>query len=161
MPTAPPLAPLDRHLRGAGLNVLLVIASGVLTAFIFPPYEAWWLGWLTLIPLLIALRRTEAVRASGWLMLLFGLVFFSLTLGWLRSIFGVGAIGIAVLATVLVSGLDPGAAFSLATPRTTRTPYVAWTHRLVSLCLGISRIWCLWLLGSALRRRRPPRPPAR
>ena len=97
---APASSRLDRFLRGAGLNILLVTASGLLASFAFPPYEAWWLAWVSLAPLFIALRRTAAVRASGWLMLCFGMVFFAATLTWLASIFGIGVVGIYVMASL-------------------------------------------------------------
>lgn len=134
--TAQPLAPtkVDRFLRGAGLNVLLVVASGVFASFLFPPREVWWFGWVYLLPLLIALRRTTTVRAAGWLMVLFGLAFFTSTLSWLNAIFGISVVGIFVLASlpwvlfglayrVLVastarwhSSLLAGAAVALLTP---------------------------------------------
>lgn len=91
---------LTRFLSGAGLNVLLVTVSGVLASFAFPPHEVWWLVWVSLLPLLIALRRTVAVRAAGWLMLWFGIVYLATSLTWLASIFSVGVIGVYTLATL-------------------------------------------------------------
>lgn len=90
----------DQFLRGAGFNILLVVAAGILASFMFPPREVWWFAWLYLVPLLVALRRTAAVRAAGWLMLLFGIVFFWCTLSWLRTIFGVSVVGICVLTSL-------------------------------------------------------------
>ena len=84
-------------LRGAGLNIVLVFLSGLLASCIFLPHAIWWLAWVALVPLLIALRRTTAVRAAGWLMLLFGLVFFAGALPWLRTIFAGSVIGIYTL----------------------------------------------------------------
>ncbi len=89
-----------RFFGGAGLNILLVAISGVLASLIFPPLEAWWLVWVCLLPLLIALRRTTTVRAAGWLMLLFGIIFFAGSLSWLASIFHGSVVGIYVLATL-------------------------------------------------------------
>ena len=89
-----------RFSRGAAINASLAAASGVLASLAFPPYELWPFAWIALVPLCIALRRTHAVRASGWLALLFGIVFFSLTLRWLSAIFGTGLIGVSLLASL-------------------------------------------------------------
>ena len=75
-------------------NVCLVVASAVLTSLAFPPYELWPLAWIGMVPLLVALRRTSVVRASGWLALIFGSVFLFCTLRWMTSIFGAGVIGL-------------------------------------------------------------------
>jgi len=90
-------SPIVTFFRGAGVNILLVIISGILASLLFPPHECWPLAWVALIPLLIALRRTQAIRAAAWLMLLFGIVFVSCTFTWLTAIFSLGIIGISVL----------------------------------------------------------------
>ncbi len=105
-----------RFLCGAGLNVLLVVLSGVCMALIFPPVEAWWLAWVSLVPLLIALRRTVTIRAAGWLMLFFGIVYFACALSWLGEIFRGGVIGIYVLMTL--PWIFFGLAYRLAAART-------------------------------------------
>ncbi|HEY3378872.1 MAG TPA: nitrilase-related carbon-nitrogen hydrolase [Armatimonadota bacterium] len=91
---------VDAFVRGAGLNILLTIMAGMLASFMLPPREVWWFAWLDLLPLLFALRRTATVRAAGWLMLLFGIVFFFGTLSWMRAIFGSSVIGVYVLAAL-------------------------------------------------------------
>ena len=82
---------------GVGGNIALVVLAGLLGALLFPPYEIWWAGWVLLIPLFIALRRTRRCAAAGWLMLLFGLVFFAGALPWIRQIFGACALGVYLL----------------------------------------------------------------
>jgi apolipoprotein N-acyltransferase len=84
-------------LRGAGVNLLLVIAAGLLGSLAFPPYHLWWLAPLAPAPLLLALRRTREVRAAGWLALLYGLVFFGATLFWITAIFREAAVGVFIL----------------------------------------------------------------
>lgn len=84
----------------APVNALLVIISALLASLAFPPYELWPVAWICFIPLLAALRRTESIRASGWLALLFGVVFLSVTLRWLSAIFGTGMVGVALLGSL-------------------------------------------------------------
>ncbi|HEY3416375.1 MAG TPA: nitrilase-related carbon-nitrogen hydrolase, partial [Armatimonadota bacterium] len=76
------------------------VLSGLLTSLVFLPKEFWWLSPICLAPLLIALGRTKAVRASGWLGLLFGLVLCSGSLYWMYAIFTTGVIGIYILASL-------------------------------------------------------------
>jgi apolipoprotein N-acyltransferase len=85
---------------GVGGNIALVVLSGLMGALLFPPYELWWVAWIALCPLLIALRRTRGCAASGWLMLLFGLVFFASALPWIRQIFSGGMLGVYLLMTL-------------------------------------------------------------
>lgn len=89
-----------RTLSGAWLNIFLAILSGVLVGLTFPPFEWWPLAWVALIPLLIALRRTSAVRFSGYLALLFGVSLCATSLHWMVAIFGALCIGIFVLASL-------------------------------------------------------------
>lgn len=93
----PILGKLLKHLRGAGLNILLVVIAGVLTSFLFLPHEWWWMGLFSLLPLFIALRRVTAMRAAGWLMLLFGLVYFGCALTWLQVIFGMRYLAVLII----------------------------------------------------------------
>jgi len=90
----------QRFLRGTGVNILLVTASALLASLLFPPHEIWWLAWLCLVPLLLALRRTLTVRGAGWLMLWFGMVYFAAALPWFAGIFGAGAVGLYIITTL-------------------------------------------------------------
>ncbi len=73
-------------LRAAGLTSLggpvpLTTLSGLLAVLAFPRFDLAGLAWVSLAPLLFALRRTSSPRAAG-LGLLFGCVFGGGTLYW-------------------------------------------------------------------------------
>jgi apolipoprotein N-acyltransferase len=97
-----PMPPITREefLRGFVLNLLLVTLSGVLASYLFLPHAAWWLAGVALVPLLVALRRTQEIKAAGRLMLLFGVVFFASTLTWLGTIFHTSVLGIYFIAAL-------------------------------------------------------------
>lgn len=78
-------------------NALWAALSGVLGALLFYPYDLWFLAPVALVPLLLCLRRTETVRAAGYLALIFGWVMALVSLHWLWSIFSSGMIGVCVL----------------------------------------------------------------
>lgn len=90
----------SKVLRGSAINILLAACSGLLTALSFPPCEYWWIAWVCLVPLFIALRRTSAIRASGWLGMVFGIVLCCCSLHWMTAIFGTGAVALFVLASL-------------------------------------------------------------
>jgi len=79
------------------LNVLLVILAGLLGSQLFYPYERWWVAWFCLVPLFLAIRRARSPAGAGWLMFLFGVVFFGASLPWITLIFQAAAIGPYVL----------------------------------------------------------------
>lgn len=64
--------------------MLLAAAGGVLLVLAFPDFELWYLAWVALVPLLVAVdREKESSRrafTAGWT---FGLVFFFGTCWWL------------------------------------------------------------------------------
>ncbi|MHB9026424.1 MAG: apolipoprotein N-acyltransferase [Armatimonadota bacterium] len=109
--------------RDVILNIALVVLSGLLTSLVFLPKEFWWLAPVCLTPLLIALGRTKAIRASGWLALLFGLVLCALSLSWMFAIFGAGSIGVYIFASL------PWILFGLA--------YRVMAGRLTSLAVAL------------------------
>jgi apolipoprotein N-acyltransferase len=78
-------------------NLLLVLLSAVLAAGLFPPWEFWPLAFVALVPLLLALRRTVTWRASGYLALLWGVVFQMAALYWMTTIFGAACLPLFVL----------------------------------------------------------------
>ena len=45
------------------MTVLLALVSGVLLGFQFPPSPFGWLGWVALVPLLVAVRRSGPIKA--------------------------------------------------------------------------------------------------
>jgi apolipoprotein N-acyltransferase len=85
----------------AWVNIFLAVLSGVLAGLAFPPFELWPLAWVALVPLLIALRRTTALRFAGYLALLFGMSLCAVSLFWMTAIFhGPLAIGVFFLASL-------------------------------------------------------------
>ena len=91
------------------------IASGVLCALLFYPFDLWFLAPVALVPLLLALGKTSSVRAAAYLAIIFGATFAAISLHWLWSIFSTGTIAVAVLISI-PWGLF-GAAYRLLTPR--------------------------------------------
>lgn len=78
-------------------NAVWAALAGLLGALLFYPFDLWFLAPLALVPLLLALRRTESVRSAGYLGLLFGWVLGLVSLQWLWSIFSTGAVAVCVL----------------------------------------------------------------
>ncbi len=115
-------------------NVALVVLAGLLGALLYPPHEVWWVGWFALCPLLIALRRTRRWAASGWLMLLFGLVFFAVTLPWIRQIFGASALGVYLLMALPM--VPFGIIYRVLGDRQT-----AWATVLLAVLLWVALDW--------------------
>lgn len=106
--------PIQRFLAGAGLSLLLTVASGVLAGLAFAPLEWWPLAWVGLAPLFIALRRTTTVRFGGYLMLLFGLVFCTVSLNWLSNIFRAPGLGSVMVIGIFLIVALPWVLFGLA-----------------------------------------------
>lgn len=83
--------------RATFFRLLAVIATGLMTAFLFPPYNFSTLAWICLIPLLIAiwsLHGAHSARKGFLLGYLAGLISFGLTLSWLTTVTWVGAIAL-------------------------------------------------------------------
>lgn len=77
----------------------LALLSGFLLACTFPPIDAWWLGWVALVPWCLAVRRSSGpiqARSAGFLM---GLLAYSISLWWMVKIWW----GLALLAWLLFS----------------------------------------------------------
>lgn len=66
----------------AGWRSVAAVASGAMLALAFPPFEAWQLAWVALVPLLIALTGVGPAEGArlGWRA---GLTFWLVTLSWL------------------------------------------------------------------------------
>jgi apolipoprotein N-acyltransferase len=67
--------------------MIAALLSGVLTALIFPKFDLYWLAWVALVPFFFVLLQTDNRRAGWRIGLLFGLVFFSIHLFWLTTLF--------------------------------------------------------------------------
>ncbi len=94
-------------LRQGGVNVavfrwLLPASAGLLLALAFPPFDAFQLAWLGLIPLCIAVRDVpwgEACR-RGYIA---GLVFFGSTLWWIGHVTVPGAVAVIAILALYVA----------------------------------------------------------
>jgi len=76
------------------LPIAAAVLSGILLFLSFPPFEIAFLGWVALIPLIIACAGT-APRRAAFLGGLAGAVFFLGTLYWLRHVSWLGFIALA------------------------------------------------------------------
>ncbi len=76
------------------LPIAAAVLSGILLFLSFPPFEIAFLGWVALVPLIIACAGSSPRRAAflGWLT---GAVFFLGTLHWLRHVTWLGMIALA------------------------------------------------------------------
>jgi apolipoprotein N-acyltransferase len=61
----------------------LVIASALLLVLSFPDFDLWWLAWIGLVPLLVAVTRTPKAGRSFLLGWLWGVIFFYCSCWWL------------------------------------------------------------------------------
>ncbi len=61
----------------------LAIASALLLVLSFPDFDLWWLAWVGLVPLLVAVTRTRDARSAFLLGELWGMIFFYGTCWWL------------------------------------------------------------------------------
>ena len=75
-------------------SVLAAVLSGGLLFLSFPPFEIAFLGWVALVPLVIACAGAAPRRAAGlgWLA---GAIFFLGTLHWIRHVSWLGMIALA------------------------------------------------------------------
>ncbi|MFQ6112389.1 MAG: hypothetical protein ACE5LX_10250, partial [Nitrospinota bacterium] len=65
-------------------DLILALMSGVLLALSFPKFNLWPLGWVALLPLLLALDGKKPLEAF-WLGLGAGLVAYFMTLYWVTN----------------------------------------------------------------------------
>lgn len=106
-------------LRRWGLR-LLAAGCGALPTLAFPALNAWWLGFVGLVPLLLVLYAADSQREGAWLGAAAGAGFFAALYHWLLPYVGVFALLFAVLLglfwapwgwltrRLLRSPLDPG-----------------------------------------------------
>lgn len=69
-------------------SYLLAAVSGLLLTASFPPFGAWPLAWVALIPLLWAVVAAPDAKAAANLGAVAGLVFYGISLHWLVRVFG-------------------------------------------------------------------------
>jgi len=108
-------------------NALLALLSAVLLILSFPDFEFWFLAWIALVPLFLAIRREKQFwRKSFFLGWIFGTAFFYGTCWWLTfapityAKFPPVLAYILMLGVTLVAGVFPaifGALFSILLKR--------------------------------------------
>jgi len=83
------------------LPIAAAVLSGILLFLSFPPFEIAFLGWVALIPLMIACAGAAPRRAAflGWLT---GAIFFLGTLHWLRHVSWLGFVALAFYCALYV-----------------------------------------------------------
>ena len=83
------------------ITIAAAVLSGILLFLSFPPFEIAFLGWVALIPLILACAGAAPRRAAGlgWLS---GAVFFLGTLFWLRHVTWLGFIALAFYCALYV-----------------------------------------------------------
>ena len=141
-PTGPAvIGRLNRMAWLPGWRSVLAVASGLLLALAFPPFESWQLAWVALVPLLIALVGVEPREGMrlGWRA---GLAFWLVALVWLLRLVETSPAPavVLILGWALLAGYCAlyTAAFGLA---------FAWVARRV----GAERYWqTLVLMGAAV-----------
>jgi apolipoprotein N-acyltransferase len=76
---------------GAPVRFLLAASSGLLLAASFPLPACWYLAWVSLVPLLLAVRASPGPRAAANLGGVTGLVFYGLSLQWFFKVLGMAS----------------------------------------------------------------------
>jgi apolipoprotein N-acyltransferase len=79
------LRPMNSILGKVLTFLIPPVLSGILLILSFPPYGLWWLSWIGLVPLLIAVSGRAAVH-SFLSALIFGLTFFSGVFYWTLTV---------------------------------------------------------------------------
>ena len=64
------------------MNYLFSITSGILLGLIFPKFNLFHLAWIALVPLLIAIYRTDSLKSAFVYGLMAGLFFFGINTSW-------------------------------------------------------------------------------
>lgn len=83
-------------------DIILVIVSGILLAFAFPPFDLYPLAWFALLPLLMAIYE-KSLRVSFLLGSLAGLVFFLCTIYWVfHSVYFYGNVPMALSILIVI-----------------------------------------------------------
>lgn len=129
-----------------GMRIAAAVASGLLVAAAFPPFDISWLVWVGLLPLLWALWSVEGKRA-GWkgfgIGYLAGLIACLIQFNWVASVSWLGAILLpAYLATYW--GLFGIFAAKIGNPWTAGTPARVLTS---AFCHGAVWAGCELLRG--------------
>jgi apolipoprotein N-acyltransferase len=133
------VSPMTRlgHLAARPLAAVL---SGALLALALPAPAVWWLAWVGLVPLLLALGRAGPARAAaGWAWLA-GSTFFLLADHWLVPSLGVFSVPVFALAGLLWVPFGLVARSLLARPPT-----------VVRALAALAVLPCVWVAVEVLR----------
>lgn len=79
----PPVFTFIRDSLPSRWQAAMAVGSAILLILAFPNFEVWWLAWIGLAPLLLAVAKTSRNRMAFVLGLLWGTVFFYGTCWWL------------------------------------------------------------------------------
>jgi len=84
-------------------DIILAGLSGILTALAFPKFNLFFLGWISLIPLLFALNRKKGIYSFflGWIA---GSLFYAVLLYWIPAVpahYGGLSLGLSLLTYIL------------------------------------------------------------
>jgi len=84
-------------------DIILAGLSGILTALAFPKFNLFFLGWISLIPLLLALNRKKGIHSFflGWIA---GSLFYAVLLYWIPAVpahYGGLSLGLSLLTYIL------------------------------------------------------------
>jgi len=86
-------------------DILLAVSSGVMTALAFPKIELFYLGWISLIPLIFLLIKSKPLK--GFVLgLISGFCFYALLLYWIPDVpihYGGLSLGLSLLIYVLLA----------------------------------------------------------
>ncbi|WIX77017.1 apolipoprotein N-acyltransferase [Amycolatopsis carbonis] len=117
----------------------MALLIGCLVALAHPAADAWWLGWIGLVPLVLLLARAGSYGEAAWRSSLAAVGYFLTVLQWLLPNVGFLALVVGVVAGAL------WVPFGLATYRLLRDPSVA------RVALAVVVLPSVWVTVEALR----------
>lgn len=117
----------------------LALLFGCLLALAYPAADAWWLGWVGLVPLVLLFGRAGSYGEAAWRSSLAAVGFFLILFQWVLPHVGILALVMGVVAGVLWMP------FGLATYRLLREPSAA------RVALAVVVLPSVWVSVEALR----------
>jgi len=130
----------------AGIKIAAAVASGLLVAVLFPPFDVSWLVWISLMPLLAALGCVDGKRKGlkGFLLAYFGgLVSCLIQFNWFATVSWLGALLMPIYLAVYW-GLFGWFATTLGQPRGNAG---FLSHLRAAFCLAAAWAGQEWLRG--------------
>ena len=88
---------------GSWRQASLVILSGVLVALALPPWSLWPLAWVGLLPLWWVVLVTPSIRLATAYGLLWGLVYYGISLAWITHLHPLMWMGVPWLSSVAIA----------------------------------------------------------